>query len=84
MPVQPGPGSAGGAAGLFAEGRFTFGPGVFAVGLIAFAVGLTSFEPTLVCDGSVGAGDSLAAQPAIRPMPRIADPPAHSAIRRVS
>jgi hypothetical protein len=74
---------AGGTAGAFADGGLPFGPGVFAVGRIAFVVGLTLFELTLVCDESVGAGDSLAAQPAVTPMPMIANPPAHSAIRLV-
>jgi hypothetical protein len=59
------------------------GPGVFAVGLMAFSVGLIAFEVTLVGDESVGAGDSLAAQPAVTLIPMIANPPAHSVIRRV-
>ena len=41
------------------------------------------FESTALGAGlSLGAGDSFAEQPAVSPMPTIASPPVHNAIRR--
>ena len=68
------PGRAVCAGGAFTEGAKEFPLGVFAVGAL---------ESMVFCTDSVGAGDCLALQPTVSPIPTIATPPTHSAIRRV-
>ena len=44
---------------------------------------LVTLASTLFCAGSAGAGDCFALQPTVSPMPTMAAPPTHRAIRRV-
>ena len=69
-----------GAEGAFTEGLKEFGAlDAFSPG--AFGDGLLDSTWLSVC--SVGAGDCLALQPTVSPMPAMASPPTASAIPRV-